>query len=49
MKNKKGEQKQRNKTPQLIYEVFFQKTNLVCNPDFRVLVALGAPRSGFLA
>jgi hypothetical protein len=26
-----------------------QKNNLVCNPDFKLLVALGAPRSGFLA
>jgi hypothetical protein len=25
------------------------KTKVVCNPDFKLLVALGAPRSGFLA
>jgi hypothetical protein len=25
------------------------KNKLVCNPDFKLLVALGAPRGGFLA
>jgi hypothetical protein len=25
------------------------KTKVVCNPDFKLLVALGAPRSAFLA
>jgi hypothetical protein len=41
-KNKKGEEKTFQKTKNI-------KTKVVCNPDFKLLVALGAPRSAFLA